>query len=60
MLEKHKYDDHSKKKFKKWLNSKNISSIDGCVEPDECYINQEMKHIIIIEKKISTSWRFSL
>ena len=31
--------------------NKNIKKAHGCKNPDECYIDEELKHIFIIEKK---------
>jgi hypothetical protein len=47
------YDDYSKNNFKKFIKKHKIEKklIDGCKSPDECYINDNTKHIIIIEKK---------
>ena len=41
-------------KFFKYMDTsvnKNIPKAHGCKNPDECYIDQEKKHIFIIEKK---------
>ena len=52
ILEEKCYKDYSKNLFKLFINKKKIYSvIDGCKSPDECYINEDKKHIIIIEKK---------
>ena len=52
ILEEKSYKDYSKNLFKQFINKKKIYSvIDGCKSPDECYINEDKKHIIIIEKK---------
>jgi len=52
ILEEEGYNDFSKNLFKQFINKKKIYSvIDGCKSPDECYINEDKKHIIIIEKK---------
>jgi len=52
ILEDKGYKDYSKNLFKKYLQEKKIySHIDGCKSPDECYINEEIKHIIVLEKK---------
>lgn len=52
LLEEKGYKDYSKNLFKQFINKKKIYSvIDGCKSPDECYINEDKKHIIIIEKK---------
>lgn len=52
-LDKLGYVDYSKSSFKSFLKDKKInkSLIDGCKSPDECYINEETKHVIVIEKK---------
>jgi hypothetical protein len=47
------FQDYSKSSFKYFLidNKYECSLIDGCKSPDECYIDETNKHIIIIEKK---------
>lgn len=47
------YEDCSKGGFKTFLKKNKIENnlIDGCKSPDECYINNTIKHIIVIEKK---------
>ena len=53
LLAKLDYEDYSKSSFKNFLKDNKIemSLIDGCKSPDECYINADKKHVIIIEKK---------
>ena len=45
----------NKSKLKKYMIAKgeysNVGDAHGCIQPDECYINEESKTIFIIEKK---------
>lgn len=38
----------------------NIVSGHGCKNPDDCYIDNELKNIFIVEKKISTMFRLGM